>query len=71
MVRLLNPELRTGATCIASAPGPLLFLVLRGPGTRKYVMLGRIKLITCLSSEKFEKIGEGGRLFFFILYFFG
>ena len=32
--------------------------------------LGRIKLITCLSSEKFEKIGEGGRLFFFILYFF-
>ena len=24
---------------VASAPGPLLFLVLRGPGTRKYVML--------------------------------
>ena len=33
--------------------------------------LGRIKLITCLSSEKFEKIGEGGRLFFIIFYFFG
>ena len=35
------------------------------------ICLGRIKLITCLSSEKFEKIGEGGRLFFFILYFLG
>ena len=32
--------------------------------------LGRIKLITCLSSEKFEKIGEGGRLFFLFSIFF-
>ena len=31
--------------------------------------LGRINLITCLSSEKFEKIGEGGRLFFYFLFF--
>ena len=30
--------------------------------------LGRINLITCLSSEKFEKIGEGGRLFFFFFF---
>ena len=32
--------------------------------------LGCIKLVTCLSSEKFEKIGEGGEAFFFIFYFF-
>ena len=25
--------------CIASSPGPLYFLVLRGPGVRKYIML--------------------------------
>ena len=29
----------------------------------------RIKLITCLSSEKFEKIGEGGEAFFFFFFF--
>ena len=28
------------------------------------IILGRIKLITCLSSEKFKKIGEGGGFFF-------
>ena len=32
---------------------------------------GHIKLITCLSSEKFEKIGEGGEAFFLFFYFFG
>ena len=34
-------------------------------------ILGRIKLITCLSSEVFEKIGEGGGFFIYFLFFGG
>ena len=33
-----EPSSSDSGDSLASAPGPLLFLVLRGPGTRKYVI---------------------------------